>query len=124
MSDPRDPMAWVAKAEEDWQLARASIRLFRKVFAYGACFHAQQCAEKYLKAILVACEARFSRSRDLRKLYEECEAAGVFLGIDVDALDTLTHYAVQVRYPGDEPSMRRMKRSRSQKRSASLPVNG
>lgn len=104
MSDPSDPLAWVAKAEEDWRLARASIRLFRKISAYGACFHAQQCAEKYLKALLVAQGARFSKVHDLRRLQEECEAAGVIVAVNVNQLDLLTHYAVQVRYPGDDPS--------------------
>lgn len=104
MNDPSDPRAWAAKAEEDWRLARASIRLFRKISAYGACFHAQQCAEKYLKALLVAQGERFSKVHDLRKLHEECEAAGVLVAVDVNQLDLLTHYAVQVRYPGEDPT--------------------
>lgn len=47
MSDPTNPLDWVVKAEEDYTLARSSLR--RKApLLYGAGFHAQQCAEKYL----------------------------------------------------------------------------
>jgi len=53
MSDVTDPLSWVERAEEDYALARLSLRQ-KKPLAYGACFHAQQCAEKYLKAILVS----------------------------------------------------------------------
>ena len=53
MSESTDPLAWVHRAEEDWLLARSALR--RKVpLIYGATFHAQQCAEKYLKALLVS----------------------------------------------------------------------
>ncbi len=52
MSDPTDPLAWVDRAEEDYLLARFALRR-KKPLTYGACFHAQQCAEKYLKAILI-----------------------------------------------------------------------
>ena len=64
MSEVVDPLAWVARAEEDYELARSALR--RKApLTYGGCFHAQQCAEKYLKAILVAREAPFGKVHDL-----------------------------------------------------------
>jgi len=49
MSDVTDPLAWVARAEEDYSLARSALRRKRPLTS-GACFHAQQCVEKYLKA--------------------------------------------------------------------------
>ena len=53
MSERTDFEAWVVRAEEDYMLMRSSLR--RKVpLLYGATFHAQQCVEKYLKALLVA----------------------------------------------------------------------
>lgn len=43
---------WIEKAEGDFATASREIRV-RKVPNYDAvCFHAQQCAEKYLKALL------------------------------------------------------------------------
>lgn len=56
MSDPADPQAWAARAEEDYLLARSALRR-RVPLMYGATFHAQQCAEKYLKALLTAPES-------------------------------------------------------------------
>ncbi len=60
MSGVTDPLAWVALAEEDYALAKSSLR--RKApLLYGACFHAQQVAEKYLKALLIARGYTFPR---------------------------------------------------------------
>ena len=103
MSDERDPLAWVAKAEEDYALARASIR-HKPLLAYGACFHAQQCAEKYLKAMLVAREQTFPRIHDLLRLNALAETAGIALPVDMTQLDKLSFYAVLTRYPGETPT--------------------
>jgi HEPN domain-containing protein len=48
MSDVNDPLSWVTRAEEDYDVARTSLRR-KKPYTHTACFHAQQCAEKYLK---------------------------------------------------------------------------
>lgn len=71
MSDISDPLAWVERAEEDYEVARTSVRR-KRPFTYSACFHAQQCAEKYLKAVLVARGATFSRVHDLVLLQNQC----------------------------------------------------
>ncbi len=41
---------------------------------------------------------------DLLLLSHQCEKAGVFLGIEDQQLNTLSDYAVRVRYPGDDPT--------------------
>ena len=53
MNDPTEPLAWTTRAEEDYALAQSALRR-KKPLTYGAAFHAQQCAEKYLKALLIA----------------------------------------------------------------------
>ncbi len=53
MSEINDLRAWAEKAEEDFKLAQSALRHRRPLVA-GARFHAQQCAEKYLKALLVS----------------------------------------------------------------------
>lgn len=63
MSDITDPVAWVERAEEDFEVARVSVRR-RRPLTNSACSHAQQCAEKYLKAVLVARGATFARVHD------------------------------------------------------------
>jgi len=104
MSKTADPLAWVALAEEDYLLARSASRR-KKPLRYGACFHAQQCAEKYLKAVLVLNRKAFPKTHDLLALSDLCAQAGVIMPIDPDELDRLSAYAVQVRYPGEEPTL-------------------
>jgi HEPN domain-containing protein len=59
---------WVNKAEGDHNTARREIRA-RKLPNYdSACFHAQQCAEKYLKARLQEASFGFPLTHDLEVL--------------------------------------------------------
>jgi len=104
MSAPTEALAWVHRAEEDWLLARSALR--RKVpLLYGTTFHAQQCAEKYLKAVLVSRRHTFPRTHDLIALHDLCLGHGIRVPIDPDKLERLTAYAVQVWYPGEEPTL-------------------
>ena len=103
MSDPTDPLAWLARAEEDLALARSALR--RKVpLTYGATFHAQPGAEKYLKALLLSRGQVFPRTHDLAALSDLCQQNGLSIQVPQDALERLTAYAVQVRYPGEDPT--------------------
>ena len=43
---------WIEKAEGDFATAGRELRARKNPNYEAACFHAQQCAEKYLKAIL------------------------------------------------------------------------
>jgi HEPN domain-containing protein len=43
---------WVVKAELDFDSADALLHAVEVPLAETACFHCQQCAEKYLKAFL------------------------------------------------------------------------
>ena len=108
MSDVSDPLSWVARAEEDYDVARTSLRR-KKSYAYSARFHVQQCAEKYLKAMLVAGGHAFSKVRDLLVLNDECNQVGILLSVSEDLLSSLTYYAVRVRYPGDDPTIEEAK---------------
>lgn len=103
MSAVTDPLAWIQRAEEDYAAALSAVRR-RTPLTYVACFHAQQCVEKYLKAILVAKQVTFSRTHDLLLLNDQCEKAGVLLGLAAKSLNTLSDHAVKVRYPGDDPT--------------------
>ena len=49
---------WIAKAENDLTTAVHTLRLGSECPTDTVCFHAQQCVEKYIKALLVflACE--------------------------------------------------------------------
>jgi len=104
MSEINDPRAWVEKAEEDFTLAQSAIRR-KKPLITGACFHAQQCAEKYMKALLVSRKKGFPMTHDLLILNDLCSEAGIFLEIDSKLLNSLTDYAVRTRYPGEGPTL-------------------
>lgn len=104
MSEPTDPLAWVERAEEDFAIAVSAVRR-KRPWTYGACFHAQQCAEKYLKAILVTHRQEFPKVHDLLALNTLCVQAGVLTGLDPALLDVLSAYAVRIRYPGDDPTL-------------------
>ena len=103
MSETNDPRAWTERAEEDFTLAKSALQR-KKPLVGGTCFHAQQCAEKYMKALLISKGADFPKTHDLLMLNDLCSSAGIFLEMDARLLNTLTDYAVRTRYPGDSPT--------------------
>lgn len=103
MTEINDPLAWVARAEEDFALARTAFRR-KQPLASGACFHAQQCAEKYMKALLISKSADFPKTHDLLLLNNLCSTNGILLEIDPKHLNTLADYAIRTRYPGNDPT--------------------
>ncbi|MBL7163641.1 MAG: HEPN domain-containing protein [Anaerolineales bacterium] len=102
MSEANNPLAWATRAEEDFIMARLALRQ-KPPLSYSACFHAQQCAEKYLKALLVSKGVAFPRTHDLLLLQTLCEQASIFVAVNEKDLNTLSDYAVRVRYPGEDP---------------------
>lgn len=102
MSDADDALEWVKYAEEDLILAKSALRR-SKPLTMGSCFHSQQCAEKYLKAILVSKDAEFPKTHDLLILDGLCKAAGILTGFTKEDLGRLSGYAVRTRYPGNQP---------------------
>jgi HEPN domain-containing protein len=66
-------------------------------------FHAQQCAEKALKAFLTLRRVRFERRHDLNYLIDLCAPLdSAFEQLRSEA-DELTPYAVEYRYPDALP---------------------
>ena len=92
---------WVLKAEGDFATAGREIRA-RKMPNYDAvCFHCQQCAEKYLKAILQENEMRIPKIHNLLELLAmilKFDGSYAFLKADLDVLE---EFSVRYRYPGD-----------------------
>ena len=92
---------WVSKAEGDFATAGRELRARTKPNYDSACFHCQQCAEKYLKAVLQANNIRIPKIHFLLELLASIlkfDTSYEFLRVD---LDTLEDYAVHFRYPGD-----------------------
>ncbi len=96
---------WLAKAEEDYGGAIDLARKRKEPRPNLVCFHGQQAAEKYLKAFLVRHKIEFPKTHDLRSLANQCaQIDGTFAMIEKSLL-TLTYYAVDFRYPGENATV-------------------
>ena len=90
----------IEKAEGDWATLMREYRARKNPNYDAVCFHAQQCAEKYLKARLQEASIAFKKIHDLKILLNDIqpvESAWVNLQ---NSADSLTIYAVKFRYPG------------------------
>lgn len=96
---PGTPQDWLRHAESDLALAHLALER-EEILAEQVCFHAQQAAEKALKAVLVARQQRFPPVHDLEQLLEVARQAHIALPTWSDDLLVLTPYAVETRYPG------------------------
>lgn len=96
----RETAEWIAKAEGDFASAGRELRARKEPNYDAACFHAQQCAEKYLKARLTAGGVAFPRTHSLTALLHLLVPLGPeWADLKPDAAQ-LTAYAVEFRYPG------------------------
>ena len=92
---------WVSKAEGDYSTAQRELKVRRKPNYDAVCFHAQQCAEKYLKAFLVLREIEPPKTHNLIELLKLCSAQDGSFELIHPVLDSLMTYAVDIRYPGE-----------------------
>ncbi len=91
---------WLDKAERDLQAAR--ILLASEIEEYESVgFHAQQAAEKFIKAFLVRHQVEFPKTHDIARLRELVASVDSELARRVAPADSLTPYGVEFRYPGD-----------------------
>ncbi|MFA6186573.1 MAG: HEPN domain-containing protein [Phycisphaerae bacterium] len=90
---------WGIKAENDLKNAAHTLKLGTKCPTDTVCFHAQQCVEKYLKALLVILKIEFGRSHDIEILVSLLPKSIKF-PLSVEQQRLLTEYATTTRYPG------------------------
>jgi len=67
----------------------------------AACFHAQQCAERYLKARLVEADISFPKTHDLEALLDLILPQEPLWEAFRPKLNDLTSFAITFRYPGE-----------------------
>ncbi len=91
---------WFKKAENDLKAAQIIAQVSDSP-TDTVCFHAQQCAEKYLKAFLTLHDVFVAKTHDLVNLNNSCKDIDIQFGNLTEACEQLTGYAVEVRYPGD-----------------------
>ncbi|HEX9668755.1 MAG TPA: HEPN domain-containing protein, partial [Thermoanaerobaculia bacterium] len=56
---------WILKAENDLKTAVHVLKLGEHCPTDSVCFHAQQCVEKYVKAVLILAGTDFPKTHDL-----------------------------------------------------------
>ncbi len=93
---------WLRKAAGDLAAAR-HLLLGGDRLGPSAAFHAQQAAEKALKAVLVWHGREVPRTHDLAYLVDLIASEEPELADAVRRSVTLTPYGVEARYPGDLP---------------------
>ncbi len=91
---------WISKAEADRRAAKRSLEEAKSDPGQIdiACFHAQQCAEKYIKAVLVIKGIVFSKIHDLFDLAKSL--GDLETRLNPRDMDNLNKYSVDLRYPG------------------------
>lgn len=82
-------------------------------------FHAQQAAEKAMKAFLAWHDVPFRKTHNLEELGQQCVALDATLQGAADRAAPLTEYAWKFRYPGDlhEPDRAEAERALAAARS-------
>lgn len=87
---------WLQKGSEDLDVAQLILQ--KKKIHWASCFHAQQAAEKFLKAYLVSVNVSPPKTHDLVEITKRCakyEPSFTFL---MDLCVRLIPYSVQARY--------------------------
>ncbi len=95
---PGTPQDWLARARSDLALAR--LPLPQGAFYEDLCFHAQQAAEKALKAVCQYHGWTFRYTHDLAELAGDLKRNGLAVPPEVDEATVLTSFAWEARYPG------------------------
>ncbi|MEO5364543.1 MAG: HEPN domain-containing protein [Magnetococcus sp. DMHC-8] len=94
---PGTPNDWLGRAKGD--LAMARIPLPDGACFEDLCFHAQQAAEKAIKAVYRHRGFAFRYTHDLEWLLTELARQGEHLPEEIINADSLTIFAWEARYP-------------------------
>jgi HEPN domain-containing protein len=91
---------WVEKAENDFRNAEYVLTMQHNCPFDTVSYHCQQCAEKYLKAMLIYRNVEFPRTHDLVVLFNLLQQIDP-LNLRLQDVQPLNRYSIEARYPGD-----------------------
>jgi HEPN domain-containing protein len=91
---------WIEKAENDFRNAEYVMTMPENCPFDTVCYHVQQCAEKYLKAVLLYHNVDFPRTHDLVVLFNLLQKTAP-LNLFIQDVQPLNRYSIEARYPGD-----------------------
>ena len=92
---PGSPADWLARARGDLAIARAPLP--EGAFYEDLCFHAQQAAEKAIKAVYRANDLAFRYTHDVEDLLDGLKRMGLSVPQDVEDAVDLTGFAWETR---------------------------
>ena len=98
MNDESPERDWFEKADQDLEMARRALKPGQPL-PEMTCYHAQQCAEKYLKGYLIAHSVPFRCVHDLIYLMQLCIARNPTFEKLMPAVEILNEYGATMRYP-------------------------
>jgi HEPN domain-containing protein len=93
-------LEWINKAEGDFAIVTRELRVRKNPIYDGVCFHAQQCAEKYMKALLQENKVEFRKTHNLIELLEQVITIDPLWESNRTSLAVLNTFSVNTRYPG------------------------
>src|SRR5579862_6557895 len=103
----RQTAKWVRKAEADWEVAH-KLAGEKPAPRDIVCFHCQQAAEKYLKALLQESGLVVPKIHELADIVDLLLPGDATLARLRRKANSLTQYGVDYRYPGMMASKRQM----------------
>ncbi len=103
MADPKIVREWLNKAEEDFNFAKINLEEDNKFYSQ-ICFHFQQSAEKYLKALIAAYDLEFEKIHNLIALLKICGKKEPSLLSLMEQCELLNTAYIDTRYPVHWPT--------------------
>jgi len=99
--NPETIRNWLQKADNGMKIAKDQMQTKDPVTDM-VCFHMQQACEKYLKTFLISRGSEYPRTHDIGALIDACARLDPdFRVLEGWGVDTLTAYAVELRYSED-----------------------
>ena len=92
---------WIDKAEADFATAERELAAKDRENYDAVCFHAQQCIEKLIKALLMALGVTPPKVHDLAYLHRLLAPVCPDWDWPAEELHFLSRAAVEFRYPGE-----------------------
>ena len=92
---------WLIKGDHDLKIGIDELATDNPA-TDAICFHMQQCVEKYLKGFLIYYGKEIERTHNIGRILRECMDLDIsFAQIVNPAVNRLTLYATELRYPDD-----------------------
>ena len=93
---------WLKKAENDLKNVKNNFTVKEEdIPTDTVCFHCQQAGEKYLKAYLIFAGIQFPATHSLADLVALCSENDPMFREIIEKAESLTPFAVEIRYPDD-----------------------